>query len=421
LAILITAMPPSPLQPIQALSAAHRNYRAGTLNLIASENAMSPWAERMIDPSLGHRYGDYTGTDPTAREYTGNRHLTGIDLAARNAIQELFGCRHADLRPLSGHVAGISVLLSMCRAGDTVFELPGFCGGHELAARLSQSPLCPLNVQPLPFDAANYNLDVEGCITAIRAQRPRVVILGSSLFLFPHPIAPIAQAVAEVGGLLQFDASHVLGLIAAGLFPQPLREGAHVISSSTHKTFAGPQGGLIMADDDQVFQRVVGSVYPSIVDNHHLHRLPALTAVAQEWREFGREHAAAIVANARALGAALDDAGVAMVGKALGYTTSHTLLIIDANANETALRLESAGIMTTPIGLPPELGAGCLRIGVQEITRRGFRIADAPAVAGLIAGQLRRETSVEQTAAQVASLVANWQEWRFTWPLEEQP
>lgn len=407
---------PPPLQPIRALGTAHHAYRARTLNLIASENAMSPWAESMIDPALGQRYGDFTGIDTSAREYAGNRELARIDTATRDAIRALYGCQHADLRPLSGHVAGISVLLAHCQPGDTVFELPGYCGGHELAARVALSRLCPLQVKPLPFDANAYNLDAEACITAIKQQRPRVVILGSSLFLFPHPIAPIAEAVRSIGGILQFDASHVLGLITGGAFPNPLQEGAHIISSSTHKTFAGPQGGLLLSNDEAVFTLTCRSVYPSLVDNHHLHRLPALAAVAREWQEFGHAHAAAIVAHARALAAALAAEGLTLVGSDRGFTNSHTLLIIDDTAEESSLRLEAAGIMTTPIGLPPSLGPGCLRLGVQEITRRGFSTSDAPQVARLIAQTLRREASAETIAARVAALVAPWTEWRYTWP-----
>lgn len=127
---------PPPLQTIRDLCAAHHAYRAHTLNLIASENVMSPWVEQAIDPGLGHRYGDYRGTDPTARKYTGNRHITALDLAARDALQKLFQCRHADLRPLSGHVAGVAVLMACCQPGDLVLELDGPGGGHRLARRL---------------------------------------------------------------------------------------------------------------------------------------------------------------------------------------------------------------------------------------------------------------------------------------------
>lgn len=414
----MSAPTPKPLQPIQDLCAAHHAYRAHTLNLIASENVMSPWVERSVDLGLGHRYGDYRGTDPAARKYTGNRHLTALDLAARDAIQQLFGCRHAELRPLSGHVAGIAVLMACCRPGDLVLELDAPGGGHRLARKLNEAPLCPLTVESLPFDPVAYNIDVDRTVALIRERRPRVVILGSSLFLFPHPVRPLADALNEYGGILQFDASHVLGLIAGGAYPNPLKGGAHVITSSTHKTFAGPQGGVLLADDTALFNRIAPAIYPAIVTNHHLHRLPALAAVAAEWREFGREHAATVVANARALATALAAESLPVIGAAHGYTATHTVLLASPDAALVGDRLEAADILATPVGLPAELGGGCLRFGVQEITRRGFTAAQAPAVARLIAAAWRGERPAAEISAHVGALVAPWREWRFTWPTD---
>lgn len=413
---------PSPLPPalasIDHLTAAHHAYRARTLNLIASENVMSPWVERSIDLGLGHRYGDYRGTDPAARKYTGNRHLAELDLAARDALQTLFQCRHADLRPLSGHVAGIAVLMACCRPGDLVLELDAPGGGHRLARKLNEATLCPLQVESLPLDPVAYNIDVDRTVAFIRERRPRVVILGSSLFLFPHPVRPLADALNTYGGILQFDASHVLGLIAGGAYPHPLKEGAHVITSSTHKTFAGPQGGILLTDDDALFERISPAIYPAIVTNHHLHRLPALAAVAAEWQTFGREHAAAVVTNARALAAALAAENLPVIGAERGFTATHTVLIASPEAAAVGDRLEAADILATPVGLPAELGGGCLRFGVQEITRRGFTAVEAPAVARLIAAAWRGERPPAAISAEVATLVARWQEWRFTWPLD---
>lgn len=406
---------PSPLQSIKNLCAAHHTYRERTLNLIASENVMSPWVEQSIDLGLGHRYGDYKGTDPSTRKYTGNQHLTELDLLARDSLQDVFQCRHADVRPLSGHVAGIAVLMACCKPGDLVLELDSPGGGHRLARKLNEAPLCPLTVESLPIDPETYNIDVERTVAFIRERKPRVVILGSSLFLFPHPVRPLADVLAEYGGILQFDASHVLGLIAGGVYPNPLKEGAHIITSSTHKTFAGPQGGVILTDDSELFERIGPAIYPAIVTNHHLHRLPALAAVAAEWKAFGPDHAAAVVANARALAAALEAENLPVIGANHGYTATHTILIDSPEAPEIGKRLEAADILVTPVGLPDKLGGGCLRLGVQEITRRGFTPEQAPAVAKLIAAAWRGDRPNEQISADVATLVAGWQDWKYTW------
>ena len=408
---------PPPLQSINALCDAHHAYRDRTLNLIASENVMSPWVEQSIDLGLGHRYGDYKGTDPAARKYTGNRHLTELDLLARDSLQEVFQCRHADVRPLSGHVAGIAVLMACCKPGDLILELDSAGGGHRLARKLNEAPLCPLTVESLPIDSESYNIDVKRTVAFIRERKPRIVILGSSLFLFPHPVKPLADALNEYGGILQFDASHVLGLIAGGAYPNPLKEGAHIITSSTHKTFAGPQGGVILTDDSELFGRIGPAIYPAIVTNHHLHRLPALAAVAAEWKAFGHDHAAAVVTNARALAAALDAEKLPVIGANLGYTATHTVLISSAEAPAMGKRLEDADILVTPVGLPDELGGGCLRLGVQEITRRGLTPEQAPTVAKLIAAAWRGDRPTDQISSEVAALVATWQDWKYTWPV----
>ncbi len=415
----MTSSGPDVLRPIADIIARHHTYRARTLNLIASENVMSPWVEASLDTGLGHRYGDFHGIDPTDRKYTGNRFLAELDVAARDSLQTLFGCRHADVRPLSGHVAGISVLMGCCQPGDTVMELDSPGGGHRLARKLNEAPLCPLQVESIPLDPAVYNIDVERTVALIRKHQPRVVILGSSLFLFPHPIQPLADAVAAYGGILQFDASHVLGLIAGGAYPNPLHEGAHVITSSTHKTFAGPQGGVLLTDDTALYERIGPAIYPAVVTNHHLHRLPALAVAAAEWTVFGREHATAVVDNARALATALAAENLPVVGAANGYTATHTVLVASSEAPAVGDRLEAADILTSPVGLPAELGSGCLRLGVQEITRRGFTVDQAPAVARLIAAAWKEERPAADISADVAALARSWRDWRFTWPIKE--
>ena len=263
------------------------------------------------------------------------------------------------------------------------------------------------------MNSAEYNINVLATLEVIAREKPRLVILGSSLFLFPHPIREIANAVHAVGGHLLFDASHVLGLIAGGAYPNPLKEGADFITSSTHKTFAGPQGGLFLTNDAALYERVAPAIYPALVTNHHLQRLPALWAVCEEWRLFGREHAAAIVENAKALGAALSAENLTMVGERQGYTTTHTLLIARPDAKNDAARLEQANILVTPVGLPKEVGGACLRLGVQEVTRRGMTTADAPSVASLIAAALKG-VPAQEVAERVLKLVVPWNRWRFT-------
>ncbi len=379
---------PANLVQIESILADHENYRKECLNLIASENITSPAVSRLQANELSHRYGDYSGIDQQARKYQGNRHIVRLERVVTDLVMRLFDARYADLRPLSGHIAGEAVLLALCRPGDTVLELDGSSGGHRLAEKLKRAPLIDLKVEPLPFDGENFNIDVDRCRELIPRLKPRVVILGSSTFLFPHPVAQIREIVDRVPGtFLLYDASHVLGLIAGGRFQAPLKEGAHLVSASTHKTFGGPQGGLVLTNDQSLAERVGEAIYPALVTNHHLHRLPALGAACLEWLQYGPEHAGAVIANAQALAAALAARYVDVVRTARAYTESHTVLAATrahGQAADLAQRLEEAGIITGACLLPERWGRSGLRFGVQELTRRGMTPADAEPIAGWI-------------------------------------
>src|SRR5690606_35800889 len=152
--------------------------------------------------------------------------------------QRVFGATEVELRAISGHVAGLAVIMGLCKPGDTVLELAGADGGHRMAAKAIESPLIDLRVLAFPFDADACNIDVDATCALIAREKPRLIIVGASNFLFPVPLEPIARCIAEHSpdSVLVYDASHVLGLIACGVFQDPLREGADLIFGSTHKT-----------------------------------------------------------------------------------------------------------------------------------------------------------------------------------------
>lgn len=170
----------------------------------------------------------------------------------------------------AGHVAGVAVLMGLCSPGDLVLELGRDGDGHREGGKLASSPLVPLEIEYLPFDQTSYNVDVVGTIQLIDRRQPRMVILGSSNFLFPHPVSAIAEALkAYPDTLLVYDASHVMGFLAAGRFQDPLREGADLVIGSTHKTLPGPQGGIIFSNRSDLMDAVSQATYPALVTNHH--------------------------------------------------------------------------------------------------------------------------------------------------------
>ncbi len=380
-----------------ALLREHEAWRARCLNLIASENAYSHTLLSLLSSDLEQRYANYAYRDTTARSYRGTRYVAATEAIVEAQAKRVFGARWVETRPVSGQVAGVGVVSGLGRPGDVVLELSRAAGGHRLAGRMVEAPLFRLEVHELAFDPGAYNVDLERALKQVRRLRPRFVIVGSSLFLFPHPVAELAAEVHAAGGLLIYDASHVLGLIAGESFQAPLAEGADVVFGSTHKTFPGPQGGIILANDEDLITRASLGIYPALVTNHHLARMPAMAVAFAEMERWGREYATAVIANARALGAALSERGVRMVAAERGWTDSHTLLIVappGRSARDWAIALEEANIITSAVGLPAGLGGEGVRIGAQEVTRRGADGAEIDAIASLIARVLAGEDPV---------------------------
>jgi glycine hydroxymethyltransferase len=200
-----------------------------------------------------------------------------------------------------------------------------------------------------------------------------------------------------------YDGAHELGLVLGGAFQDPLREGATWLTASSHKTFPGPHRGVIMADLDEDGERKYWpaadrGVFPGSSSNHHLHTLPALCIAIREMQRHGVAYAAQIVRNAKALGQALDDAGVAVEARDFGYTESHQIAV-NVSAFDTgvavAQQLEANDIIVNYNMLPPDTdprNPSGLRIGVQEMTRYGMREADMQRLAGLMADAIQGKT-----------------------------
>ena len=402
---------------VRASVAAHEAWRSRTINLIASENVISPAVRAALDTDLEGRYADYPGRDLRERRYRGNRYIVEIEELAAEQARALFRTRYVELRPLAGHLAGVAVLMGLCRPGDTILEIGRDGGGHREAGRLTTAPFTQLDVRYLPFDGDRYNIDVPATLELISATRPRLVIVGSSNFLFPHPVRELVEAVHANDGYLAFDGSHVMGFLAASRFQDPLPEGADLVFGSTHKTFPGPQGGIIYTDRDDIMAAVTTGLVPALVTNHHPFRMPGLAVALAEMANFGPAYMDAVRANAVALGEALAGHGVASVRVDGAYTRSHCLLARVAEFGlgaDVAGWLEAAGIITTHALLPDTQGTEGIRIGVQEMTRRGATTQTMADVARLFVDAVRRERPGEVIAAEAAELVTSLGPLRFT-------
>ena len=204
----------------------------------------------------------------------------------------------------------------------------------------------------------------------LRRERPNAVVLGQSFFLFPYPLREIAEEAHAHDALVFYDASHVLGLIAGGGFQDPIREGADVLYGSTHKSFFGPQGGLLATDRKDLFEQIDGAVTWRLFDNAHWNRIAALGQTLLEFERVGAQYASTVVANSKALGRALARRDVPLLAESEGFTESHQLLIDRAELRRRhgvgsaafARRLESQRLLLDLVG----------RVGTAEITRWGL-------------------------------------------------
>ncbi|MHA1631089.1 MAG: hypothetical protein ACTSXO_09800 [Candidatus Heimdallarchaeota archaeon] len=339
----------------------HHQLRHGAINLIASENYTSPLVRSLLASDFGHRY--------SAEYYGGTKFIRKMMAKTEAYIRELFDADYAILSALSGNLCVLALLFSLTKSGNKVMVVnAGQNGGYPLDYQFFGRKKITFN-----FSMEDMNLLIEENIEAIKKLKPKLVIFGSSFLPFPHPVKEITEEFASRKTIhFAYDGSHVLGLIAGKQFQDPLREGAQVLLGSTHKTFPGPQGGVIVTNDSERYELLSSALDLDLehgirlVDNNHPNRLAALGVAALEMLKFGQEYAAQVVKNSKAFAHALDQAGVPVKFKHLGYSDSHQVFIdvsTSHKAEKIAKRAESVGVMVD----------AALRLGMAEVTRMGMK------------------------------------------------
>ena len=380
---------------LAALVRSHDRWRGREVfNLLASENVVSPTARRYLSSDLAGRYTlpltvEFHG-ETIDNSYTGTRYTDQIESLANASAARLFHARFATTRPLSGHIAALSALVPLLPPKSKILAIAPHEGGYDGYAPGFIPALFGYTVRPLPATGPGFRVDATVAVETIRQERPDAVVLGQSFFLFPYPLREIAEAAHAVHALVLYDASHVLGLIAGGQFQDPLKEGADVLFGSTHKSFPGPQGGILATDREDLFQQIDPALVWRIFDNAHWNRIAGIAQTLLELERCGREYATTVIDNARALGRSLSELDVPLLGGDDGFTRSHQLHL-DREALRTsakiapgalARRLERQRLLIDLVG----------RIGTAEIARLGLTPADMPRLADLIVrGGLRKE------------------------------
>jgi glycine hydroxymethyltransferase len=373
----------------------HEQWRGEEcLNLIPSENIMSPSVRRLLSSELAHRY--------TARDhfYMGTRFIDEIEERGEEMARELFKAQTADLRPLSGHIADLIVLANLTKPGDKLLCVSPTHGGYPGMWKPGLTELLRLKAIPFPFSKKDMNIEIPEAIETIRNTRPKVVVFGASLISFPHPIRDLAKVAREQGAIVGFDGSHVLGLIAGEQFQDPLREGVQVLFGSTHKSFFGPQGGILLADKE-IGDMLKERIYPAFVDNAHWNRIAALGLALAEMKSFGEAYAAQVVSNSKTLAKALDDYGFPVICKHLGFTRSHQVIVDYGDYEKgrlVAKKLQRTNIITDCV----------IRFGTCEVTRRGMKKAEMSTIAELIKRTVVDKENPNDVKKDVVRLVAEF-------------
>ncbi|MDQ2803304.1 MAG: serine hydroxymethyltransferase [Pseudomonadota bacterium] len=371
---------------IAAAIAAELARQQGNLELIASENIVSPAVLEAQGSVLTNKYAEGY---PGRRYYGGCEHVDVVEQLAIDRAKDLFGCGFANVQPHSGAQANAAVLFALLQPGDTILGMSLAHGGH-----LTHGAAPTLSGKW--FRAVQYGvrpdtqcIDYDQLAAVAREHQPRLIIAGGSAIPRVIDFARFRAIADEVGALLMADIAHIAGLVAAGVHPSPFPH-AHVVTTTTHKTLRGPRGGLILTDDADLAKKLNSAVFPGLQGGPLEHVIAAKAvafgeALAPEFRSYVR----AVVANAATLAARLARRGCDIVS---GGTDTHLVLVdlrpkrLTGKAAERAL--DRAGITCNKNGIPfdpekPAVTSG-IRLGTPACTTRGFGTAEFTYVADLI-------------------------------------
>ncbi|MGZ4910481.1 MAG: serine hydroxymethyltransferase [Halobacteriota archaeon] len=389
---------------------AHHKWFSESLPLIASENITSPAVRQLLASDFGHRYAE---GKVGHRLYQGVKYIDEVEQYAIDLALKLFKAEHVNVQPISGVNANIAAFFALTRQNDVLMALDTSHGGHISHGTKSGPGIRHLKIVKHPFDYEEMNIDTDAMVSTIYEKKPKIILFGASLFLFPHPVKEAYDAARDVGATIMYDAAHVLGLIAGEQFQNPLNEGVDVMTGSTHKTFPGPQHGIIFTTH-ALADAIDDAVFPGTVSNHHLHHVAGLAVTLVEMLEFGKAYAQQTIKNAKTLGEALYNSGFNVLCPEKEFTQSHQIVLDVGRASAMAVALEEANIIANKNLLPwddhnaPENPSG-LRFGTQELTRLGMKESEMRVVAGLVARVLNGEAP-EKVKKDVVEFKNNYQE-----------
>jgi glycine hydroxymethyltransferase len=399
----------------------HNRWRCNSINLIASEGVMSPLAKKLYVSDFEGRYNEHTGEDC---HYKGTKYSYEIEELCNDLFRKRFNTRFADVRPLAGGIANLTVYAAFTRPGDILVS-PGIPNGaHVSHTSYGLAGVRGLRNVDMFFDEDRMNVNVEKTVELIKRVNPKIVMLGASMFLFPHPIKEIRDSIDENIKII-YDSAHVFGLVYNKKFQRPLEEGADMITSSTHKTFQGPQGGIIIGNDrleDKDWKKVEKALFPGITSNTHIHRFPSLAVTAMEMNEFGRDYATQVINNAKALASSLNTMGFNVLCPDMGFTESHQVVVNVkglGGGKVVADTLEDCNIICNKMSIPGDSehdathNPSGIRLGVQEMTRFGMNEKEMKVIAEFFNDVLNENISTVKMKNDVIDFRKNFQKVKY--------
>ncbi len=417
--------------------------REECINLIPSEQTTSAYVDRLCGADPASRYNEHSrvkalGPDaPDVRYYKGTSFIMDREEDLKAALRTFFGCTSVEPRVISGQMANDTVYdgLKQFRNRRKSGRPPGLISRvlvHDLnkGGHLSAQPMGALKnyvaldpetgrpaVEHFPIQKDNpHRIEVEGAKRIIEQTQPELIVFGRSVIIQTEPVREIADFVFDRFGkdnpqrpLIMFDGAHVLGLLGPH-YQDPLAEGADVVTGSTHKTFFGPQRGVILSNitHGSPFEEFWGFIesraFPGHVSNHHLGTLLGLLGATYEMLQFKDDYPRQVIANAKAFARALHDEGLEIEGDpACGFTETHPVLLRTARARGEFVAdvLEANNVITNPQAYhddPSFAAASGVRMGTPEMTRYGMKEDDFRELAALLAEIVREAETGDKDA-----------------------
>jgi glycine hydroxymethyltransferase len=395
--------------PIFDLIQLEHNRQRDGLELIASENFVSPAVREAVGSIVTNKYAEGY---PGKRWYGGCEVIDQIETLAIERAKELFGAAWANVQPHSGSSANLAVYGALLEQGDTVLGMDLSHGGHLTHGS-------PVNFSGLRYRIVGYKvrqdterLEMEDVRALALEHKPKMIIAGASAYSRTIDFAAFRLIADEVGAILFADIAHIAGLVAAGLHPSPIPH-AHIVATTTHKTLRGPRSGLLLSNDLEIGTKIDRAIFPGHQGGPLEHVIAGKAiAFAEALKPEFKTYSAQIIKNAQALARVFQDMGYRVLS---GGTDNH-MFVLDLrekglNGSKATKLLDAAHITisksTLPFDTEKMIHGGGIRIGTPAVTTRGMLEKDMPKIAELIDRALNGEDS-EAVKAEVKAFASQF-------------